>query len=275
MQPRPLPTFIIAGAQRSGTTFLYNLCDDHPDIYMAKPCFPEPKFFHVDEEFDKGGDYYSERYFTDASSSLIVGEKSANYLEHSHVARRKQGLLGAVKLVFALRNPIDRAYSNYLYSRNHGLESQTFDEAIRTETAREAAYCGRMRSVRPFSYMSRGLYARHLKSYLQALGSSAVHVLLFDDLIRDPVTVSASLYEFLGARPHDPPAHLNVKTNSTQGVTDADGSAVVSRGTYAHLRETYRPENAALAEQIQRDIRCWDRPYDDYRDRLETESRGR
>jgi hypothetical protein len=59
MQPRPLPTFIIAGAQRSGTTFLYNLCDDHPDIYMAKPCFPEPKFFHVDDEFDKGGDELS------------------------------------------------------------------------------------------------------------------------------------------------------------------------------------------------------------------------
>ena len=129
MQPGQLPTFIIAGAQRSGTTSLYNVCDHHPDIYMAKPGFPEPKFFHVDPEYQKGVDYYSQRYFAEAALFDIVGEKTANYLEYAHVAGRMRDALGDIKLVFALRNPIERAYSNYVYSRSHGLETRKFDAA--------------------------------------------------------------------------------------------------------------------------------------------------
>jgi Sulfotransferase family len=72
---RPLPTFIIAGSARSGTTYLYNLLDHHPEIYLAKPRAPEPKFFLVDEEYVKGLSYYSERFFAPGAGIAVRGEK--------------------------------------------------------------------------------------------------------------------------------------------------------------------------------------------------------
>lgn len=275
MQPPALPTFIIAGAQRSGTTLIYNVCDSHPEIYMAKPSFPEPKFFHVDHEYRKGIDHYSRRYFANSAPFAIVGEKSANYLEYAHVPKRIRGNLGEVKLVFALRNPIERAYSNYLFSRGHGLETESFDDAIRRETAREAAYDGKRRYIRPFSYVSRGMYARHLSCYLAEFSRSSIHILLFDDLVREPATVAGSLYAFLGARPNEAPADIYQKTNSARGAVDADGSQMMTRATYDYLRDIYQPANAALMELIGRDTACWDQCYDDYRDRLERPLRGR
>src|SRR5262245_38886620 len=78
------PTFIIAGAPRSGTTYLYDLLDSHPGVFMAKPKTPEPKFFLVDEEFRKGLEYYCEHYFAAGAGFAAIGEKSTNYLENAH-----------------------------------------------------------------------------------------------------------------------------------------------------------------------------------------------
>ena len=75
-----LPTFIIGGAPRSGTTWLARLCDLHPEIYMAKPISPEPKCFLVDEIYERGLDYYEHSWFEATGDPRAVGEKSTNYL---------------------------------------------------------------------------------------------------------------------------------------------------------------------------------------------------
>ena len=62
---------IIAGAQRSGTTYLYRVLDAHPGTHMARPSRPEPKFFHLDSEYARGLDYYLERYFGEADPAQI------------------------------------------------------------------------------------------------------------------------------------------------------------------------------------------------------------
>src|SRR5262245_35557105 len=62
------PTFLIAGAPRSGTTWLYHLLDRHPQIYMARPVRPEPKFFLVDELYDRGWQFYVDTWFADVAS---------------------------------------------------------------------------------------------------------------------------------------------------------------------------------------------------------------
>src|SRR5215470_7742197 len=76
-----LPDFIIGGAPRAGTTWLYELLDHHPDVHMAKPLNPEPKFFLRDDEYAKGLEYYSRKWFEDVEPSKVAGEKSTDYLE--------------------------------------------------------------------------------------------------------------------------------------------------------------------------------------------------
>ena len=83
-----LPDFIIAGAPRSGTTWLYSLLERHPDVYVAKPVTPEPKFFLVDSLYERGLEFYSKTWFAPAPSGAMAGEKSTNYLESAPAAER-------------------------------------------------------------------------------------------------------------------------------------------------------------------------------------------
>ncbi|HXD73859.1 MAG TPA: sulfotransferase, partial [Vicinamibacterales bacterium] len=95
-----LPEFIIGGAPRSGTTWLYRLLDRHPDVRMAKPLSPEPKFFLRDDEYAKGLRYYSDRWFADVDASKVAGEKSTDYLENATAASRIARDLPRVRLIF-------------------------------------------------------------------------------------------------------------------------------------------------------------------------------
>ncbi len=107
-----LPEFVIGGAPRCGTTWLYRVLDRHPAIWLAKPVRPEPKFFLVDDEYDKGLDYYRSRWFSAVPDEKIAGEKSTNYLESTSAAERIAANLPEVRLVFLLREPSSRAFSN-------------------------------------------------------------------------------------------------------------------------------------------------------------------
>jgi len=166
-----LPDFIIAGAPRSGTTWLYFLAQRHPQLAMAQPGVPEPKFFLVDELWRRGVDYYSTKWFDSLPGGRVLGEKSTNYLESTEVAERIYRALPRVKLIFLLRNPVDRAYSNYLWSRQNGLETETFERALALEEQRERDLAANLRYARPHAYFSRGLYARHLARFIASPGS--------------------------------------------------------------------------------------------------------
>src|SRR5438270_315540 len=102
--PHRLPDFIIAGAPRSATTWLYVLADKHPEIAMAKPMRPEPKFFLVDSLYQRGLDHYGANWFDGLQKNRILGEKSAKYLESPLVAQRIYQTLPQVKLIDALRD---------------------------------------------------------------------------------------------------------------------------------------------------------------------------
>src|SRR5207244_8286354 len=126
---------------------------------MAKPLKPEPKFFLRDDEYAKGLEYYSKKWFEGVGSSKLAGEKSTDYLESPNAAARIARNLPHVKLIFLLREPVSRAYSNYLWSKMNGLETEEFATALRLEAERERELPERLKFTRPFSYSSRGLYA--------------------------------------------------------------------------------------------------------------------
>jgi hypothetical protein len=250
-----LPTFIVGGAPRSGTTYLYELCDSHPDIYMAKPKAPEPKFFLVDEKYDRGLACYSEEYFAQAEGFRAIGEKSTNYLENPQVAQRIKQCLPDVKLVFVLRNPIKRAFSNYLWSRKNGIETLSFEEALEREKERELEYEPKYKYARPFSYISRGMYARSLKPYFELFDRSQIKILLLDDIISAPETVARELFGFLGVPMVRTSLDLTRRVNPAREPGDR-----MSPYTYEFLRGVYYYPNQELSELIGRDLSHWNRP---------------
>jgi Sulfotransferase domain len=247
-----LPDFLIGGAPRSGTTWLYWLLDRHPGVYMAKPVTPEPKFFLVDGVYAKGLSFYSDTWFADARAGQIAGEKSTDYLESAAAAERIARDLPEVKLVFILREPVDRAYSNYLWTKMNGIETEDFVTALSLEQERDRSLPERWRFTRPFSYFSRGLYADLLEPYMRRIPRSRLLVLKFEDMLNAPMELAARLQRFLGVaeRPEDA-SGLGV-INPSEKTTEPLPEAV-----RRELSRRYEEPNHRLASLLGPDFALW------------------
>ncbi|WP_130470558.1 sulfotransferase family protein [Candidatus Magnetaquicoccus inordinatus] len=193
-----LADFIIGGAPRSGTSWLWHLADRHPGLAMAKPLRPEPKFFLIDELYNKGADYYSATWFADLPETVLVGEKSTNYLEGVGVAARIKETIPDVRLIFLLRNPVERAYSNYGWSRKNGMENEGFMQALLLEEQREAELPAALRYARPHAYFSRGLYADLLAPFFALFPREQILIVRTEEIAQHPTLVAEKLHRFLG-----------------------------------------------------------------------------
>src|ERR1700685_1756797 len=211
-----LRTFIIAGAPRGGTTYLYDVLQEHPQVYMAKPRVPEPKFFLVDDEYRQARKYSSRKYFAAVGEARAVGEKSANYLESAAAASRIRESLPDVKLVFALRAPVARGCCYYLWSRKTALETLSCEQAIEQEATRAAHYPPQQRFSRPFSYISRGMYAELLRPYFALFPREQLRVMCLEEIEQRPKPTLDELCRFLGVDPLPSGARLSQRINSAR-----------------------------------------------------------
>jgi LPS sulfotransferase NodH len=196
-----LPDFIIGGAPRSGTTYLAEALDRHPGVFVGKPFIPEPKvFFGPARSPAEYADEYS-RHFADASPEVALGEKTSNYFENDEACRRIAATLPDTRMVFILREPVGRAYSNYLWSRKNGLETLSFEEAIEREGQRESPLPPENTHARPFDYQRRGDYARFAGRYFEALGRDRVGLFIYEELERQPDRLLREVQRFVGVDP--------------------------------------------------------------------------
>jgi Sulfotransferase domain len=251
--PHRLPDFIIAGAPRSGTTWLYVLAQRHPQLAMAQPIAPEPKFFLVDELWQRGVDYYSTTWFDALPADRVLGEKSTNYLESPEAAERMSRVLPRVKLIFMLRNPVDRAYSNYLWSRQNGLETETFERALALEARRERELASAQRYARPHAYFSRGLYAQHLARFFDRFPREQILVLRHEDLTNRAESVAAAFHRFLGVA--DVPATALGLGRINEAA--APMNEPLGRALRRHLAQCYRAANVKLTALLGPDFELW------------------
>lgn len=219
---------------------------------MAKPVRPEPKFFLVDELYARGLPYYLDTWFADAERYAASGEKSTNYLENAVVAERTQLHLPSVKLVFILREPAHRAYSNWLWSRMNGMESEHFETALALEDERERALPPALRYARPHAYFSRGLYARMLRPYFARFPREQILCLKFDGIIRGPGDLAARLHRFVGVTPRpDDAAGLDVVNPSEKRDESMPHEAL------ADLRKRYAAAQRELVELVGPEFADW------------------
>lgn len=240
------PHFIIGGAPRSGTTWLHHALSRHPDIFLASPIFPEPKFFLVDEFYAQGLDHYREQWFAKAPAGAVCGEKSTNYLESLTAAQRIHKHLPEVRLVFILREPAARAYNNWLWSRMNKVETEDFATALALETSREAKVEPRLRYARPHALFSRGLYADLLTPWFALFKREQILCLRCEDIATDSQGLLARLHRHFGVveRPYDGES-LGVINTATGEATEP-----MPREQLERLRAAYAEPNRRLAELV-------------------------
>jgi len=228
------------------------LLDRHPDVYMAKPIKPEPKFFLVDGTYAKGLPFYSDTWFAPAPAVQKAGEKSTDYLESGAAAERIGRDLPSTKLIFILREPAERAYSNYLWSKMNGIETESFETALALEAERERTLPERWKFARPFSYFSRGLYADLLAPYLARFATDQILVVKFEDIIDRPALLAARVQHFIGVseRGNDA-AGLGVVNPSEKG------SQTLEQPIRAELQSRYAEPNLRLAAMLGPAFNVW------------------
>ncbi len=205
-----LPNFLGVGAQKSGTTTLFHLLVAHPDIYM--PRRKEARFFCNTKKFKKGISWYEKTYFSGWKGERAVGEISPSYMVFEEVPERIYRTLGPrIKLLFILRNPIERAYSHYWRSVRNCREQESFERAIEFEKERLESLGDY--ALKHFSYVTRDFYDVQIKRFLKYFPMKSMFIALFDDLVNDPEVLIRDIYRFLGVDPSFEHPHPKIIMN--------------------------------------------------------------
>jgi hypothetical protein len=187
--------FIVAGAQKCGTTALHYQLLKHPQI--ALPSKEELHFFDDEERFAKDVTYRElHESFRSSSRALVAGESTPAYLYWRPALERIWKYNGDIKLDILLRNPVDRAFSHWNMQRERGYETLDFLDAVKAEEQRqkEAAPL----QSRRFSYIGRGLYAEQLERVFKFFPRALVKLVRFDDLRNDFSHAINSIFSFVG-----------------------------------------------------------------------------
>lgn len=199
LTPR-FPDFLVVGTQKGGTTTLHDLLLQHPQVYLP-PC-KEVHYFSLN--YQHGAEWYSD-HFKDATHDQICGDITPYYCFHPLAPSRIKKLVPRVKIIFLLRDPVDRALSHYFHAVRHGFETLPLQTALSAECER-LANCdstffssGRNHfSHQKHSYLARGHYALQLRRYLQFFRPDQILVLRSEDLFAHPLQVTLRLQKFLG-----------------------------------------------------------------------------
>lgn len=276
---RILPSFLIIGAQRAGTTSLFHYLEQHPEV--AAPSGGEPSVWwskelhYFDKRYAKGLDWYrsffpleaTRRFARRRGRNLVAGEATPYYLFHPEVPARVAETLPDVRLIALLRDPIERAYSHYQLSRRQSIERLSFEKAIAAEEKRlartgaskkaakmrQARIRRKRRSVR--SYLSRGLYAEQLERWYAHFPREQILVIRTEDMMADPATVYGQALDHLGLSRWSPPDFVRRNRASY---------APIDPALRERLEERFVEPNARLAELLGRDF-GWTAPGADER----------
>ena len=203
----PLPTFLIVGAAKAGTSSLVASLRAHPDAVVSRPS--EPKFLTSgvltfphrgpgDDRIDATVVRSLAAYralFADAGGAHAIGEKSPDLLYyHERAIPVIHEVIGRPKIVVTLRDPADRTFSAYNFMVGMGRETLSFEDALEAEAERLAANWEFI-----WAYQGASFYADAVAAYQAAFPE--VHVVLLDDLKREPERTTAEVYAFLGLDP--------------------------------------------------------------------------
>ena len=199
------PSFLIIGAAKAGTTALYEYLKQHPAIFMS--AVKEPHFFCFEGQNLQFAGPPSptatlsvteknayQRLFANTQGFAAVGEASPFYMYYPQTAENIKKYIPRVKLIAVLRNPVERAYSNYQFNRRDEKEPlHDFRAALQIEVERAAQNWGPI-----YRYKGLGFYYQQLARYYEQFPAEQIRVYLYDDFNSQPLPVIQDICRFLG-----------------------------------------------------------------------------
>jgi hypothetical protein len=200
---RMLPSFLLVGGQRCGTTSLFEALAQHPAV--RRP--PGRKGIHYfDVSYHRGMAWYRGHFPLALPPQAITGESSPYYMFHPLAAERIARDLPETKLVVALRDPVERAYSAHAHELARGYETESFERAIEREPQRLRGEAQRLRgdptatshAHRHHAYLARGRYIEQLERLEALAGRARIHVVDSGVFFASPGPVFGRLLDFLG-----------------------------------------------------------------------------
>jgi Sulfotransferase domain len=190
--------FILAGAQKSGTSALHYFLSKHPNITMGDQ--QEIHFFDNDRMFtDPVDDEKLHKHYRPVALSSIAGDCTPSYIYYEPAAERIWEYNPKIKLLVLLRNPVERAFAHWNMQRFKGREPLDFFDAVREEKTRIAG--APPDQARRFAYVDRGLYARQLERLFQFFPRAQVKIVKFEEFREKQRETLASIFSFLGLKP--------------------------------------------------------------------------
>ena len=251
------PTFLVIGAQRSGTTSLNDYLAEHPAILSA--AVKEVQYFH--RYYEKGDRWYRARFPLAIRAARVrrrigvapaVGETSPDYVFDPRAPSRVHAFAHRMKLIVILRDPVERAYSQWRLERRRGTEPLSFEDALDREASelpRELELLRETSGYRdvPFStsFVARGRYAEQLERWLELFPRQQVLVLLSEDLLADPASVMSRIAQFL---------EVPQWTAESYRVRGAQGEAEMAPETRERLADEFVEPNGRLEELLGREL---------------------
>ena len=206
--------FLIVGAQKSGTTALADYLRNHPSIVL--PDAKELHFFDHDRKYVRGAHNYDEYHAALGPVGIgqIVGEATPSYMFLQGCAERIFSYNPKIRLIFILRDPSERAYSQWCMQRHRGRERLSFGEAIRTETERSQSFSS-AHEGKWCAYVARGQYAQQIKRYLTLFPREQLLFIRSERLMTEHVEALNDICDFLGVPAFDiaPQHHIRFSQN--------------------------------------------------------------
>ena len=250
---RMLPSFLIVGAERCGTSSMYEVLSWHPAVFSA--ILPRKEVHYFDYSYAHPLSWYRCHFPLRARAALaargtgvapVAFEASPSYMCHPLAPERIARDLPGVKLIVMLRDPVARAYSSHTMRAGWGVETEPFERALELEDSRLAGEAERMAADpsyvgynwRHFAYRTRGQYAEQLEQLDRLVGRDRIHVIDSGEFFASPARVYDQVLDFLGLPDAGHPAFDPPRTRSRPPMPDSARKA---------LEEHYRPYDERLA----------------------------
>lgn len=251
---RLLPTVLLIGGQRCGTSSLFKYLAGHPDL--GAPVRKEVDYFA--RHYSRGDAWYRAHFPLRTRRlvrrGLITFEATPDYLFDPRSPARAAQLLPDARLVVLLRDPVARAWSHHQHMTRLRFEELPFEEAVEAEPTRLAGELDRMaadpfydcRPFRRYSYVSRGFYAGQLERWQRYFPASSFLVIRSEDFFSDPPSSVRKVLAFTGLRPWRPASFRNFSYR-TPSAPRASGPP---DGARSLLSGTFTAENRRLAALV-------------------------
>jgi hypothetical protein len=253
-----LPDFVVVGAPKCGTTSLYHYLAQHPEVFLPRQkelhyfSFEElehnsrgPGDEHVLRSACRSLDEY-QGFYSDVGEARTVGEVTPSYLYYYQAAERMRDTLGEARIVVALRDPIEKAFSQYMHLVRDNREPLSFAEGLAAEEQRTRDGWAAL-----WRYAGSSLYAPGLRRYREVFGPERVKVILSEDLRRDPGATLAELFTFLGIDPSFRPDTDQVHHRSGRPRSRLLASAISKPGPLSSIAR------GLLSDGLRTRVRTW------------------